>query len=163
MKVTAKMRRAFRDWQLPCAYIMRDGIVIRVRENVLHRGKWIGDAEVAYVARGEIRIEGRTYHDGTSEPTPINGVGFHDGRVTLDGIATIEIAFQNSSLLSQGDGLISRIRTRRVDTLTLETPSGARHRMDNIEHLAAPFFTLSAGSVDALLTTYMPDATVIDC
>ena len=156
MKVTAKMRRAFRDWQLPCAYIMRDGIVIRVQENILHRGKWIGTAEVAYVARGEIRIEGRTYHDDTSEPTPINGVGFHDGRVTLDGIATIEIAFQNSSL-------ISRVRTRRVDTLTLETPSGARHRMDNIEHLAAPFFTLSAGSVDALLTTYMPDATVIDC
>ena len=101
-------------------YIYPDGILVRVRVELKHRGKPSGTKKgVWYVCPGEIRFAVNQKFDGTMPTRYV----VHDTRSLLDGVTEMRMYWDNLSERDKRNGLLR-------DSLSMTTASGAIHRFE---------------------------------
>ena len=126
-KPTAKDRKILAQYQT-CAYIYKDGIAIKERRQ-LRSGKFTEDIDIWHLRPCDIRISAtNAREDGGA----IGRIVVHDAKTLIDGLAAIEVYFNNCSERMKELG-------QTCDTLKLVTPAGAEHDTDIFSFMAADF------------------------
>lgn len=128
MKLDAKIKRVIRkdEFRHACAYVYKDGVVIRDMETHRYKGERF-EKEKIYSVPGEIKV----YIHNSNGEGPFKGrLVFHNATMLLDGIKDIKIYRNNTSDAMKERGI-------SCDTVTIRTLSGLEFGQDIFSFLCS--------------------------
>jgi len=108
-------------------YVFKDGVAVLAEETAKTKSGATTRLETMHIFRCPIHIHGSIYDGVDWYPNGFDtsemAIGFHHPERLVDGITTLQVAFNNTS---------TKLRRANMcmDTLTLITPNGARHSED---------------------------------
>jgi len=128
MKLDAKTKRVIRkdEWNRACAYVYKDGVVIRDMERHHYKGE-VFEKEKIYSVPGEVKV---FIHNSNGEGPFKGRLVFHNATMLLDGIKDIKIYRNNMS-----DAM--KERNISCDSITLRTLSGLEFRKNIFSFLSS--------------------------